>query len=93
MGFTQEQAKGFNIRAEDGWFIRDLESDTVTCPAGKTLHKKCVKSNGYTRYMGKAACRECAYFDRCYRGKSKWKEIDFRENVVYVRCRNWDKIK
>ena len=79
------------IKPEDGWFIRDLETDTVTCPAGSTMHKKCVKSNGYTRYIAKAACSRCGNFRRCYQGKGKWKEIDFAEGAVYVRCRNWTK--
>ena len=76
---------------EDGWFIRDLETDTVTCPASSTMHKKCVKSNGYTRYIAKAACSRCGNFRRCYQGKGKWKEIDFAKGAIYVRCRNWTK--
>ena len=91
MNLTQQEAENMEIRAEDGWFIRDPVTDTVTCPAGKTLRKKCVKSNGYTRYIGKAACRKCEFFSRCYHGKGKWKEIDFAQGAIYVRCWNWNK--
>ena len=80
-----------NVQFRDGCFVRDMETDTVTCPAGNTLRRKCVKSNGYTRYMCKAACSRCRDFSRCYQGKGKWKEIDFPEGAVYVRCRNWTK--
>ena len=80
-----------NVRPKEGWFVRDPGTDTVICPAGNTMRRKCVKSNGYTRYIAKAACSHCEHFARCYRGKGEWKEIDFPEGAVYVRCRNWTK--
>ena len=79
------------IRPEDGYFILDSIAGTVTCPAGKTLNKKCNKSNGYTRYMSKAACSHCLYLSRCYRGSGRWKEIDFPDGALFVKCRNWSK--
>lgn len=83
----------FEVSAKEGYFIRDLDTDTVICPEGNLLRKKCVKSNGYnTRYCCKAACHRCKSLKRCYRGKNRHKEIDFPEGVVFVKCRNWDKI-
>ena len=79
------------VRPQDGYFIRDLKRDVVVCPAGNLMHRKCVKSNGYTRYICKASCRRCEHLRRCYGGKKKWKEIDFSEGAVLVRCRNWNK--
>lgn len=73
----------------EGYFVREFETDTVICPAGNTLHRKCTKGNGYARYMCKAACSRCEFLGRCYTGKRKWKEIDFSEGAVYVMCRNW----
>lgn len=86
-----EYFSGIHVRAQDGYFIRDLEHDLVLCPAGNLMRRKCSKSNGYTRYMCKAACRKCRDFRRCYSGKKKWKEIDFPEGAVLVRCRNWNR--
>ena len=82
---------GLDVRPKDGYFIRDLEHDLVLCPAGNLMRRKCSKSNGYARYMCKAACRKCRDFRRCYSGKKKWKEIDFPEGAVLVRCRNWNR--
>ena len=79
------------IRPQDGYFIRDLARDEVICPAGNILHRKCTKSNGYTRYMSKASCSRCEAFRKCYSGKRKWKEIDFSDGALVVRCRNWTK--
>ena len=75
----------------DGYFVRDFETDTVTCPAGATLTRKCTKSNGYTRYMRKSSCSHCGSFRRCYKGAGRWKEIDFPDGAEYVRCRNWNR--
>ena len=74
---------------KEGYFVRDLETDTVICPTGQLLYKKCVKSNGYTRYVRKAACSRCKALERCYGGRGKWKEIDFAAGAKYVKCRNW----
>ena len=79
------------IKPENGYFIRNLETDKVICPAGAVLTRKCTKKNGYVRYMRKAACSRCELFHRCYKGNGKWKEIDFPSDTVYVKCRNWDK--
>ena len=87
---SQNQILTENIRPENGYFIRNFKTDTVTCPAGATLTRKCKKRNGNTRYMKKAACSRCTLINRCYRGKGKWKEIDFPEGAAYVKCRNWD---
>ena len=76
-------------KVKEGFFVRDFESGTVICPAGYVLYKKCVKKNGYTRYMRKAACSRCDQFKRCYSGKMKWKEIDFPEGAACVSCKNW----
>ena len=77
------------IKPEKGYFVRDFKTDTVVCPSGAILRKKCKKSNGYTRYMNKSACSRCESFNRCYHGKRNWKEIDFPEGAHYVMCRNW----
>lgn len=81
------------VEWKEGYFVRDLETNTVICPAGEILGQKCKKTNGYTRYMCKSACYSCKDFRRCYGGSGKWKEIDFAEGAVFVRCRNWDRRK
>lgn len=86
---SAEGAEAEGIKPENGYFIRDFETDTVICPAGATLTRKCTKSNGYIRYMKKAACSHCNVFRKCYGGKGKWKEIDFPDGAEYVACRNW----
>lgn len=80
-----------SVRPEDGYFVRDLGSDTVTCPAGNTLRRKCTKSNGYARYSCKSACYRCSELYRCYRGKGHHKEVDFFDGAMFVKCRNWMK--
>lgn len=87
----EEHLQEVTVRPQEGYFIRDLERDEVICPAGNILHRKCTKSNGYTRYMSKSSCSKCEQFRRCYSGKQKWKEIDFSKDARIVRCRNWTK--
>lgn len=79
----------FEVRPEDGYFIRDFGTNTVTCPEGYVLTKKCVKINGYTRYRSKSACSKCKNLRKCYHGKYKYKEIDFPEGAHFVKCKNW----
>lgn len=78
-------------RAEEGYFVRDPERNIVYCPAGETLRQKCVKKNGNIRYANKKACRHCPHRNRCYKGKSEWKEIDFNKDTLEKPCRGWSK--
>lgn len=81
---TEEQMRK---RAAEGYFVRDLERDYVYCPMGVILHKKSNRKNGDTRYANKMACKQCGKREKCTR--SKWKEVDFPENVKEARNMNW----
>jgi len=76
-------------RAAEGYFIRDPERNIVYCPAGATLRQKSVKKNGSTRYANKFACRRCRYRDKCFNGKTEWKEIDFHKDCLEKASKNW----
>lgn len=78
-------------RAAEGYFVRDLESNRVYCPAGEVLRKKSVRKNGDIRYANKMACKLCEYRSLCTR--SPWKEVDFPEEVTEARNLNWLKAK
>lgn len=80
-------------RAMEGYFVRDPERNVVYCPAGEELRQKSIKSNGYIRYSNKLACRHCKQRDKCYKGKSEWKEIDFNKDTLQKPCKDWLKSK
>jgi transposase len=45
-------------------FTYDSQTDTYTCPLGKTLKRKAVYKNGYTIYKG-THCRDCPRKPEC----------------------------
>lgn len=76
-------------RAAEGYFVRDSERNLVYCPAGQILRQKCIKKSGDIRYANKAACRRCSFRNKCYKGKTEWKEIDFNKDTLEKPCRDW----
>lgn len=76
-------------RAEEGYFVRDPERNLVYCPAGEILRQKWPKKNGNIRYANKNACRHCKNWNKYYKGKNEWKEIDFTKNCLEKPCRDW----
>ena len=81
------------VKPEDGYFVRDIKGDIVICPAGQILRKKCTKSNGYTRYMNKKACKSCSDSARCFGSHTGHKEVDFRSDSQIVKSRRWNEAK
>lgn len=76
-------------RAKEGYFVRDPERNLVYCPNGEILRQKCIKKNGNIRYANKNACRHCPNRNKCYKGKSEWKEIDFTKDCLEKPCGDW----
>ena len=76
-------------RAKEGYFVRDPERNAVYCPAGETLRQKSVKKNGEIHYANKMACKYCQYRNRCYKGKSDFKEVSFNKDGLERENRNW----
>ena len=66
------------LKAREGYFVRDAESNLVFCPQGKILRQKSVKKNGNIRYCNKLACKNCKH--KCT--KSEWKEVDFSKDSL-----------
>lgn len=75
-------------KAKEGYFVRDPERNLVYCPAGEILRQKSIKKNGNIRYANKNACRHCPNRNKCYKGKSEWKEIDFTKDKLVKTCLN-----
>lgn len=68
----------------EGYFIRDLETDTVTCPQNEILRRKAYyKNRDKTRYTNRAACAACA--EKCTPAKAK--EVDFKEGQTHMPCK------
>ena len=67
-----------------GYFVRDNEKGTVTCPMGSILRKKCT-SRGYDRYYNKMACSKCK--NKCT--KSKYHTVDFKPGQYKVKSKVW----
>lgn len=76
-------------RAKEGYFVRDPERNLVYCPGGEILRQKCIKKNGNIRYANKNACKHCKNRNKCYKGKSQWKEIDFTKDNLEKPCKEW----
>lgn len=76
-------------RAKEGYFVRDPERNLVYCPAGEILRQKCIKKNGNIRYANKNTCRHCKNRNKCCKGKSEWKEIDFSKDKLEKPCVGW----
>lgn len=66
------------LKAREGCFVRDAESNLVFCPQGKILRQKSIRKNGDIRYCNKLACKECR--NKCT--VSKWKEVDFSKDSL-----------
>lgn len=67
-----------------GYFVRDKEKDTVTCPMGFILRKKCM-NRGNDRYENRMACSECK--NKCT--KSKHQTVDFKPRQNKVKSKIW----
>lgn len=76
------RAEEMQERAKEGYFVRDPERNLVYCPAGEVLRQKCIKKNGNICYANKNACKHCKNRNKCYKGKSEWKEIDFTKDQL-----------
>ena len=76
-------------RAKEGYFVRDPERNVVYCPAGEKLRQKSVKKNGEIHYANKMACKYCQFRNRCYKGKSDFKEVSFNKDGLERANRNW----
>ncbi len=80
-------------KAKEGYFVRDPERNMVYCPMGEELRQKAIKKSGAVRYANKNACKHCKYRNRCYQGKSEWKEIDFTKDTLEKPCKTWNQCK
>ena len=76
-------------RAKEGYFVRDPERNLVYCPNGEVLRQKSITKRGYVRYANKNACRHCKNRNKCYKGKSEWKEIEFSKDCLEKPCKDW----
>lgn len=65
-------------KAQEGFFVRDAERNTVFCPQGELLRQKSVKRNGSIRYCNKLACKRCQH--KCT--ACKFKEVDFYKDIL-----------
>lgn len=83
---SAEEAKE---RAAQGYFVRDPESNTVTCPGGQTLHQKCIRKNGDTVYANRRACADCPSREKCFGGKQTHKEAAFSKDTLEKPNRRW----
>ena len=85
---SEEEMKA---RAAEGYFVRDPERDLVYCPGENTLRRKCIKSNGATRYANKHACFNCPFRNKCVtdKGITRWKEIDFGKDRLERKAKWW----
>lgn len=75
-------------KAKEGYFVRDAEANAVYCPAGETLNQSAVMSNGNIRYRNKFVCKKCPYKEKCFSGKSQWKDIDFNKDTI-IKAAKW----
>ena len=71
------------ILLQAGYFVRDKEKDTVTCPMGFIL-RKISMNRGNDRYYNKMACAECK--NKCT--KSKFQTVDFKPGQYKVKSRS-----
>ena len=77
-GIAKMDTQQMILKAHEGYFVRDAESNLVFCPQGKILRQKSIKKNGNIRYCNKLACRNCK--NKCTR--SEWKEVDFSKDSL-----------
>jgi len=56
-------------------FQYDSETDTYTCPEGKTLHPHSKKTAKRRIFYNKTACGNCPHLGVCTNGKSKHREV------------------
>ena len=77
-GVAKMDTEQMLVKAREGFFVRDAESNLVFCPQGRILRQKSIRKNGDIRYCNKLACRECR--NKCT--ASKWKEIDFSKDSL-----------
>lgn len=77
-GIVKMDTEQMILKAREGYFVRDADSNLVFCPQGKVLRQKSIKKNGNIRYCNKLACKNCK--NKCT--KSDWKEIDFSKDSL-----------
>ena len=77
-GIAKMETEQMILKAREGYFVRDAESNLVFCPQGKVLRQKSIKKNGNIRYCNKLACKNCK--NKCT--KSDWKEVDFSKDSL-----------
>ena len=77
-GIAKMDTEQMILKAREGYFVRDADSNLVFCPQGKVLRQKSIKKNGNIRYCNKLACKNCK--NKCT--KSDWKEIDFSKDSL-----------
>lgn len=65
-------------------FIKDENTGAVLCPMGEHLNPKSKRAEGKVRFANKLACKNCK--NPCT--KSKYKEIEMRENQKELHPRN-----
>lgn len=66
------------VKALDGYFVRDAARNLVYCPQGGILRQKSIKRNGNIRYCNKLACKRC----KCKCTSAKFKEADFGKDTL-----------
>jgi transposase len=62
-------------------FQYDSETDTYSCPTGKTLHPRNKKTAKRRNFYNKTACSKCPHVDICTRGKSGYRTITRNQNA------------
>ena len=56
-------------------FTYDKETDTYTCPEGKTLQAHSGKDAERRKFFNKGACSDCPHKKECITGKAKYRTI------------------
>ena len=69
-------------KAQEGYFIRDLKTNTTYCPSGEKLRFYCTKKD-ITYYRNKLACERC--LNKCCDAKFKTVGFGLGQNVVTCR--------
>ena len=69
-------------KAQEGFFIRDLKTNTTYCPSGEKLRFYCTKKD-ITCYRNKLACERC--LNKCCDAKFKTVGFSLGQNVVACR--------
>lgn len=80
--FIEDMEAGVYVINE--YFIRDKETDKVTCPVGYVLKRYAnLKASGKIRYANIAACKNC----KCKCTTEKYKTVDFSNKSDKVKSK------